>query len=124
MKLAVLAIAVLTLTGCKTALINESIRTYGDRLTIREWTRPNDATKRYYLRAQNYWIRTNIRRGLGLLWRCFEGPFMQLLNAMIIMFNMLCSAVSCRAGAQVYQVWDRLWDRNITSLNNIDKINH
>ena len=83
MKLAVLAIAILTLTGCKTTLINESIPTYGDRLTIPGWARPTEATKRYYLRAQNYWIRKNIRRGLGLLGRCFEGPFMQLLNAMI-----------------------------------------
>ena len=103
MKLAVLAIAILTLTGCKTTLINESIPTYGDRLTIPGWARPTEATKRYYLRAQNYWIRKNIRRGLGLLWRCFEGPFMQLLNAMIIMFNVFGCQLS-RGGTSLSSV--------------------
>ena len=102
MKLAVLAIAVLALAGCKTEPINERIHTYGDRTTIPEWARPNEATKRYYLRAQNYWIRTNIRRGRGLLGRFFEGPFMQLLNAMIIIFNIYCVRLTAVARAHNY----------------------
>ena len=66
MKLAVLAIAVLALTGCKTTSINgQHITDYGDGVEIPERARPNEATKRYYLRAQNYWMRTNIRRGRG-----------------------------------------------------------
>ncbi len=66
MKLAVLAIAILTLTGCKTTSTNgQHITDYGDGVEIPERARPNEATKRYYLRAQNYWIRTNIRRGRG-----------------------------------------------------------
>ena len=66
MKLAVLAIAVLALTGCKTTSINgQHITDYGDGVEIPERARPNEATKRYYLRAQNYWIRKNIDRGRG-----------------------------------------------------------
>ena len=66
MKLAVLAIAILTLAGCKTTSTNgQHITDYGDGVEIPERARPNEATKRYYLRAQNYWMRTNIRRGRG-----------------------------------------------------------
>ena len=103
MKLAVLAIAVLALTGCKTTPFNrQHITDYGDGVEIPERARPNEATKRYYLRAQNYWMRTNIRRGRGLLGRFFEGPFMQLLNAMIIIFNIYCVRLTAVARARNY----------------------
>ena len=65
MKTVILTITILLIAGCKTTPIDEQrVTTYGG-VEIPERARPNEATKQYYLIAQQEWIQSNIRRGRG-----------------------------------------------------------